>query len=181
MAFCHDLMRPLAEETPKIQVSTGFQMNSAAGMAIAKEAGVTIAMPISQGRISPLLDAAARLLLVTRRQGREVARKEFVLAPQAPEVLARSLAELRPDVLLCAAVSEPLRRELARHGVQIRAHLCGEIEEILQALGQHRLERPEFRMPGCWGRHSAGNCCRSRRDLRLLKRDFKSTQKHSKT
>ena len=69
---------------------------------------MTIAIPISQERISPLLDTAARLLLVTRRRGKEVARKEFILNPQPPEELARSVAELRVDVLLCAALSEEL-------------------------------------------------------------------------
>lgn len=66
---------------------------------------MTIAIPISQERISPLLDAAARLLLVTCQRGKEVARKEFILNPQPPEELARSVAELRVDVLLCAALS----------------------------------------------------------------------------
>ena len=67
---------------------------------------MTIAIPILQERISPLLDAAAWLLLVTRQRGKEVARKKFVLSPMSPEELARSVAELRVDVLLCAALSQ---------------------------------------------------------------------------
>lgn len=137
-------------------------------------------MPISQGRISPLLDAAARLLLVTRHRGREMARKEIVLAPQAPEALARSVAELRADVLLCAALSESLQKELSRLGVRVRPHLCGETEAVLEAFCQHHLDRPEFRMPGCWGHHKGGNCCRPRPALRLLRNDFNFTKKHLK-
>jgi hypothetical protein len=123
---------------------------------------VTIAIPFSQERISPLLDAAARLLLVTRQRGKEVARKEFVLGPLPPEELARSVAELRVDVLLCAALSQGLRRELERRGVQVQPHLCGETEAVLQAFCCNRLNRPEFRMPGCWKQHSPGGCCRRR-------------------
>ena len=81
---------------------------------------VTIAMPVLQGRISPVLDAAARLLLVTCRHGKETARREMVISPLPPEALARSVAELRADVLLCAALSEPLRRALKREGVRVR-------------------------------------------------------------
>ncbi|HZL77235.1 MAG TPA: hypothetical protein VFC17_00095 [Candidatus Limnocylindrales bacterium] len=108
-----------------------------------------IAIPISQERISPLLDAAARLLLVTRRHGKEVARKEFVLNPLSPEGLARRVAELRVDLLLCAALSEVLQRELERRGVQIQPHLCGEVESVLHAFDCGQLQRDEFRMPGC--------------------------------
>jgi predicted Fe-Mo cluster-binding NifX family protein len=141
---------------------------------------VTIAIPISQERISPLLDAAARLLLVTRRRGKEVARKEFILGPLSPEELARSVAELRVDVLLCAALSQGLHRALERRGVLVQPHLCGDTEAVLQAFCCDQLNRPEFRMPGCWGQHLAANCCRRHRAARLVKTFFKPT-KTSKT
>lgn len=139
-------------------------------------ASVLIAIPIAQERISPLLDAAARLLLVTRRRGKEVARKEVVLSPQSPEELARSVAELRVDVLLCAALSEPLLRALERRGVQVQPHLCGETEAVLQAFCCNRLNRPEFRMPGCWKQHLPGGCCQHQRIARLGKSGGKEKQ-----
>ena len=123
---------------------------------------MTIAIPVSQERISPLLDTAARLLLVTRRRGKVVERKQFVLGPLAADALARSVAELHVDVLLCAALSESLRRALVRRGVRVRPHLCGEVEEVLRAFWHGWLWRSEFRMPGCWGRHADGACCRRR-------------------
>jgi len=129
-------------------------------------ANVTIAIPISQERISPLLDAAACLLLVTRRRGKEVARREFVLGPLPPEGLARSVAELRVDVLLCAALSQGLQRALERRGVWVKPHLCGETEAVLQAFCCDRLNRPEFRMPGCWKQHSPGGGCQRRSGAR---------------
>jgi predicted Fe-Mo cluster-binding NifX family protein len=125
--------------------------------------GVTIAMPVLQGRISPVLDTAARLLVVTRRRGEETARREIVLSPLRPEELARGLAELDADVLLCAALSEPLQRALEHEGVRFRSHLCGEIEAVLRAFHCGQLGREEFQMPGCWGRHHRGACCRRRR------------------
>jgi hypothetical protein len=138
---------------------------------------VTIAIPVLQERISPLLDAAARLLLVTRRRGKEVARREFILGPLPPEGLARSVAELRVDVLLCAALSQGLQRELERRGVRVQPHLCGEIEAVLQAFCCDRLNRPEFRMPGCWKQHSPGGCCRRR----SVARNGKSSGKEKST
>lgn len=134
-----------------------------AGTFIAFQPGVTIAIPVSQERISPVLDTAARLLLVTRRRGKEVARREFVLGPLPPEGLARSVAELHVTVLLCAALSEPLLRALERRGVRVTPHLCGEVESVLRAFSRGQLRRDEFRMPGCWGWHlRGGGCCRHR-------------------
>jgi predicted Fe-Mo cluster-binding NifX family protein len=138
---------------------------------------VTVAFPIWQNRISPLLDAATRLLVVTLRRGAEVRRREILLGPLAPEALARSVAELRVDVLLCAALSESLLRELSKSGVRVQAHLCGEVEAVLRAFCAHRLGREEFRMPGCWSREMHQTCCRRAPDRRrLLKTEFKPTQ-----
>lgn len=123
---------------------------------------VTIAIPVCQERVSPVLDTAARILLVTRRHGKELTRKEFTLPPQPTEALAHSLAELHVDVLLCAALSEALWRALERCRVRVRPHLCGEIEAILHAFDRGQLRRNEFRMPGCWGWHLNATCCRRR-------------------
>ena len=136
---------------------------------------MTIAIPVSQDRISPVLDTAARLLLVTRRRGKEVERKEFVLSPLPAESLAYSVAELRVDMLLCAALSESLLRALERRGVRVKPHLCGEVESVLRAFDCGQLRRDEFRMPGCWGPHLHGECCRHRR----VARDGKSSGKET--
>jgi predicted Fe-Mo cluster-binding NifX family protein len=139
---------------------------------------VLIAVPIWQDRVSPLLDAATRLLVITRRRGTEVRRREVLLGPLAPEAFARSVAELRVDVLLCAAVSEPLLRELRNRGVRVRPHLCGEVQALLRAFCRRQLGREEFRMPGCWGRDLLGGCCR-RKPRRLITSDFKPTPTHN--
>ena len=125
---------------------------------------MTVAIPICQERISPVLDTATRLLLVTRQRGREVQRREIVLSPMPPETWASSVAELHVNVLLCAALSETLHRALLRLGVRVRPHLCGEVEAVLQAFVCRRLAGEEFRMPGCWGRHAHGICCGKSRE-----------------
>lgn len=137
--------------------------NLAIGTLVASLLAVTIAIPVLQGRISPVLDTATRLLVATCRRGRETARREIILCPTAPEGLARGLAELNVDVLLCAALSEPLRQALHREGVRVRPHLCGEIESVLRAFRCGQLGRDEFRMPGCWGLHVHGLCLQRRR------------------
>jgi hypothetical protein len=99
------------------------------------------------------LDTASRLLIVRRQGGREVERKDFLLGVLTTEALARSLVELRVDVLLCAALSRSLRLALERRGLRVEPHLCGEVEALLRAFCAGRCRRSEFRMPGCWDRH----------------------------
>jgi len=127
---------------------------------------VTIAIPVLQNRVSPVLDTATRMLVVTHRRGREVQRKECLLSLLPADALARSVAELRVDLLLCAALSEGLRRALEQYGIRVRPHLCGTVDAILTAFCCNQLDRDEFRMPGCWGHHMDGRCCRGRRHSR---------------
>ena len=118
--------------------------------------GVLIAIPICQGRVSPVFDTASRLLVVRRQRGREVERKDCVLGVLASDVLARSVIELEVDVLLCAAISTPLRLALERGGVRVESHLCGEVEALLAAFCAGNWRRAEFRMPGCGEEHRHG-------------------------
>lgn len=136
---------------------------------------MTIAVPIWQERVSPVLDAATRLLVVTRRRGAELHRREVVLGELEPRALARSLTELGVDVLLCAALSEDLERALDQQGVRVRSHVCGPVEDVLRAFRCRQLTREEFRMPGCWGRHWHGQCGRRRQSKRPVNPDSNLT------
>ena len=79
----------------------------------------------------------------------------------SPDALARSLAELHVDVLLCAALSEPLQRELEKQRIRVRPHLCGEVQAVLHAFCAGRLDRGEFDMPGCHCRHLCAGYARA--------------------
>ncbi|HLP77397.1 MAG TPA: hypothetical protein VK327_10825 [Candidatus Paceibacterota bacterium] len=117
-----------------------------------------IAIPIRQRRISPLLDTAARLLVLTCRDGQEASRREIVLEPQSPDALAGAIAGLRLDLLLCGAASRTLLLALKKHGVRVRPHLCGDVEAILRAFCRGQLGQRQYRIPGCtksasnWGK-----------------------------
>lgn len=108
-----------------------------------------IAIPIWNQRISPLLDTASRLLVLTCRDRKEVNRLELPIEPQPIEELAATLAALKLDLLLCGAVTRPLLKALENHGVSVHPHLCGEIGEILEALCHGQLNEKHFQIPGC--------------------------------
>jgi predicted Fe-Mo cluster-binding NifX family protein len=138
------------------------------------EALMTIAIPNRGGWVSPLFDTAARLLLVHQGQGRAIDRRDIQLDLLPAARLARSLTDWHIDVLLCAAISEPMLRLLQRVGIRVVRHLCGEVDAVVQAFWEGNLSRPEFRMPGCVGGHSYRGGRRLRRghpsDLRASRR-----------
>lgn len=127
---------------------------------------MTIAFPIWQDRISPLLDAATRLLVVTLRRGVEVRRREVLLGVMSPAALARRVAELQVDQLFCGALSEQLLRELKKQRVHVRPHLCGDVQAVLRAFCTGHLDRSDFAMPGCHCRSGGRGDGRSERHAR---------------
>ena len=122
-----------------------------------------LAIPVWQGRISPVFDVAGQLLLVELADGREVAREEQMVTEATVEERARKLAELGVGTLICAGISQSLDAVMANRGIHVIAHICGNVEEVLAAFVAGRLREDRFAMPGCCGqrrRRHRGGCGR---------------------
>lgn len=113
-----------------------------------------LAIPVWQGRISPVFDVAGQLLLVELTDGREAAREERPLEGSTPDQRAKKLAELGVETLICGGISQPLEALLADDGIRVIARICGSVEDVLVAFVAGRLGQQRFAMPGC---------CRQRR------------------
>jgi len=111
-----------------------------------------VAIPHWQGRVSPVFDVAARLLLIEMADGCECGRGELPLMATNPTHRAGELSRSGTDVLICGAISWPLEMAVSSAGIQIVAHVCGQVEEVLRAFLEDRLSDPAFLMPGCCGR-----------------------------
>ena len=110
------------------------------------------AIPISDGRISPVFDAAKRLLLVDIENGREVWRTEQIVEEPELGPRARRVAEFGAEVLICGAISRPLEAMLLSAGVEVIPQTCGPVEDVLKAFISGRLTEQAYVMPGCCGR-----------------------------
>jgi predicted Fe-Mo cluster-binding NifX family protein len=123
-----------------------------------------LAIPVWQGRISPVFDVAGQLLLVELADGREVARQEQMVDETTADERSRKLAELGVETLICAGISQSLETGLADRGIRVIARICGNVEEVLAAFVAGCLREERFAMPGCCGqqrrRHRGG--CRRR-------------------
>jgi len=111
-----------------------------------------IAIPDWQGRISPVFDAAKKVLLVDVEGDRQVGRSEHRLAHLDPLLRAKEVAELGADMVICGAVSWPLEMALRSAGVGLIAQTCGPVEDVLDAFLSGQLTDEAYLMPGCCGR-----------------------------
>jgi predicted Fe-Mo cluster-binding NifX family protein len=113
---------------------------------------VLIAIPNCQGRVSPVFDVAARLVLVRLKGDAELERKDFVLFEKQADGIVRSLGELGIQVLICGAISQGLQLALERAGIRVLPQICGGLDSVITAYRSGTLGQPEFAMPGCCGR-----------------------------
>jgi predicted Fe-Mo cluster-binding NifX family protein len=111
-----------------------------------------VAIPVWNERVSPVFDAAARLVLVDVENGVERARREEALPESFLVRRAKRLAELGVTVLICGAISRPLAALLEASGINVLAWTAGPVNDVLQAYLAGRLPDPRWLMPGCGGR-----------------------------
>ena len=111
-----------------------------------------IAISHQQGRISPVFDVGARILLVDIQNGRTVRRNERALVQMDSLARARQVSQFGVELLICGAISWPLENALSSMGVQVAACICGPVEAVIKAYVNDKLGDPAFIMPGCLDR-----------------------------
>jgi predicted Fe-Mo cluster-binding NifX family protein len=113
----------------------------------------TIAITFWNGLVSPLFDAAAKVLIV----GPEGARRHIEMLGQTPYAKADVLQAHGVGVLICGAISAIAQSSLCERGMRVVPWIRGSIEEVLLAYQNGSLETDSFFMPGC---HRHGVCQR---------------------
>ena len=143
--------------------------------------GMNVAVPIWQGRVSPVFDSATVITIVAIEQGCEVRRTQTSVLDPDPMARARQVAREGIDVVICGAISRPLEMALRGAGIRVYANLCGPLEDVLAAFRAGRLEDVGFAMPGCCRRgrrkrqRAGQRCRRSANDPAATERDFEMT------
>jgi predicted Fe-Mo cluster-binding NifX family protein len=108
-----------------------------------------IAIPICDGRISPVFDVARRLIVVDVENRGEISRIEHTLENTEITARARRVADLGVDVLICGAISLSLEKMLRGADVEVVGRTCGEAEQVLRAFVDGKMTEQSFLMPGC--------------------------------
>lgn len=108
-----------------------------------------VAIPIRNGRISPVFDVATRLVIVEFDGGKPGERSEYSIVESGAEARAGLLQELGVSTLICGAISNNAARIVARCGLKLLPWVVGEIDDVLEAFSTDSLDADGFLMPGC--------------------------------
>lgn len=117
-----------------------------------------VAIPIWLGRISPVLDSAEQVWIY--EVGSEEPGSQRVVEAGPNDIRRRTefLCRLGVSTLLCGALSRPFHNLLVNAGITVKPWLTGDVEDVLAAYVEGRLDTGNYQMPGC--RRRAG--CRGR-------------------
>lgn len=107
-----------------------------------------------------MLDVARRLVLVDLTGIDAQSPREVELRCTELAARVRAIQSLEIDVLICGALSQPLQNALLAAGVEVCAHHCGAVADVIAAYTARQLDAQAFRMPGCRTPHCP---CRRRR------------------
>jgi len=124
-----------------------------------------IAVPIWNGRVSPVFDVSTRVVMVEDGEGCPVRKEESI--PDDPVAKTEKLAGLGVKVLLCGAVSRHVAGMLDAKGIRVIPFLAGDVDQVLDAFFKGSLPSSDYAMPGCCGRRrGGGKGCGARRRCR---------------
>jgi predicted Fe-Mo cluster-binding NifX family protein len=124
-----------------------------------------VAIPLWQGRVSPVFDEACRILLVDIIDKREQHRHEETLITRNPFERAQLLPKLGVDLLICGMISQTQQTALASSGIRIIRHICGPMDEVIAAFLNGRIENGVLLMPGCGSHRMRKRIARSGREV----------------
>lgn len=107
-----------------------------------------IAIPIWEDKVSPVLDAASRLLIVEVVDQKEASRFETYLDEQDFSRRCVRIRRLGVDTLICGAISRAFSKILEASGIHIVPGISGHPEDVLDAYLKGNLFSSKFLMPG---------------------------------
>jgi predicted Fe-Mo cluster-binding NifX family protein len=132
---------------------------------------VKVAIPIWNGRVSPVMDTAQRLLISEIVDDREISRTIVDIPQTNISHIARFIAEFAIDDLICAAISHQFEQILSASGIKVKPWFQGEVDRIVAAYSGGDLQNDIFFSPGRgrrrrrggggWRRAGRANCDRS--------------------
>lgn len=117
------------------------------GTPVATAVAMKIAIPVWNGRVSPVFDVARAIRVVDVDVGRGCVSEGSTHAVAARRPVS-TLSALGVDALVCSAISPPIEAAVWVSGVEVISDICGSPDEILEALAAGDTELSRFRSPG---------------------------------
>jgi predicted Fe-Mo cluster-binding NifX family protein len=107
-----------------------------------------VAIPIFQSRVSPVLDSCRHMLLIDMEQGNDMKRERVYLDEMSLAERCGLFAKLDVTIVICGGVSEVFANMLMGANIRLINGIAGEIDDVITAFLEERLDKPQFYMPG---------------------------------
>jgi len=108
---------------------------------------IRVAIPTFKQRVSPVFDSCTRVLLVDIEDDREVDRKEIYLDALSLNERVKILCKSHVSAVVCGGISEVLERMLTGAKIELIGDITGQVDQVLKAYLDRRLDEPRFHMP----------------------------------
>ena len=108
----------------------------------------TLAIPIFKSRVSPVFDTCTRLSLIGFEDNRVITRKEFDLNNFSLRQRLQVLEKNDVAVIICGGISDVFYAILSNSNIQLISGICGNVDEVIKAYVEGRIDDPCFYMPG---------------------------------
>lgn len=135
-----------------------------------------IAIPVCNDRISTVFEAAEELLVVDNEPGTNT--KRFRAACLQKSMISRTtqLKILGVDVLICGALTRPVKHRIEATGIRVISFMRGNVDEVLDAFSKGELADRRYILPGCRPDQcfERRRCRRRRMQNKAMKTDEKS-------
>lgn len=110
-----------------------------------------IAVPFWEGKVSPVLDASTKLLVIDFEGQTEVTRYEVLLSEADLGRRCERIKRSGVEILICGALSREFHRRLEAAQVHVIPWISGQVKEVISAYLDRTLNHKRFLMPGCRG------------------------------
>lgn len=111
-----------------------------------------VAIPVFGSRISPVLETCLRVSVIEIEENREIGRDEIRLDGLGLQERLKIFQEAGIDIFICSGISEYFYKLFESANIQVISGIAGDVEEVLHAFKDGRLEQAFFYMPGYCGR-----------------------------
>ncbi len=123
-----------------------------------------LAIPVFRSRVAPVLDWCSKIIIIPEEGADAASGRQIDVMEGNIFRLMRTLREQGIKTLICGALSFEMLNYGESIGFRIIHGIAGEIEEVLQAYREQKLDQPAFWLPGCHGqrRYKGGARCTGR-------------------
>ena len=108
-----------------------------------------IALPINHDEISTVIDFSTQVVIVTIIHGRVNSKENMIFPVEVPVIQVETLLDHGVDLVICGSMSKQFCRTAELRGLKIISHICGNIEEVIEAYLSDNLAAERFLLPGC--------------------------------